>query len=460
MQTAVRLSDDYTDPLYTAQNEGLDLDYDAMPWTVGSDQLQMPNNPGQFGLGNTGINWLSPQFDDGIDLDALFAGMANGINCQDFPNEVTYSPNILETQTSSGPLLQDPTSTEKEIGRSEYYVSGDGARVPFKGKSHRRGSVLSSVPSHETGSDGSVPSPLLHHDFDSLICPLETYDTFSRELMAEMSVQGTDSTDIRIPTHQQVQICIERYFQLFHPVFPFLRRASFMEDASQEWLLLLAVSVVGARLTGRAHEDEEEVSFMTRLLSQTLQRREYMSFDDFNSEDGPTLFIPGQSTRSSTFRSTWVLQACVLCVICMLHSGEKNLIGQALNHRHRLVEACDALGMLKDVDETVTLATGMHHLEESITEWVLRETKTRTGMMIWLLDCIFVYTLDERPLMRLDDIKTFLPSCEELFENPEASWLRKRRDRTLTMPEALELLCKIFPSIRLPCPKHRQIHKP
>jgi hypothetical protein len=432
-------SPDYFDPLEVIQNEALDVDYDPMAWTLGTDQMQFQSNAEQFGLGDPGINWISPQFDDAIDMDALFAGLASDTNVQSLPNGTIVSPNIQGNRSSSGTSLHGFTEADEGTGDSKYYVAGGGARAPFRGRSHRRGSVLSNVPSHESGSDESAPSPLLQSDIASSLCPLETYGILCQAIAAEIRAQGNDRTDVCIPTHRQMQIYVGRYFQLFHPAFPFLRQASFVEDSSEEWLLLLAVSVVGFKLTRRLHEHGEEHS-MFQLLGKVLRRQRYGSLSVYHSEDAKELFVPGESTRSRDHPKLQVLQAGVLNVFCMLHSGEKGLIERALDDRSRIVAACQSLDLLRKNNEDKDLGAGMHNSEGATKKWILRETRIRTGMMIWLLDSIFVYALQEKPLMRLEDANTILPSHEESFENVDVMRTGKRLPCNLTMSAALEMM--------------------
>ncbi|OAG05946.1 uncharacterized protein CC84DRAFT_1119501, partial [Paraphaeosphaeria sporulosa] len=439
-QAPITRSPECLDPLSNISNEALNLDYDPMAWTFDTDQMQFPSNARQFGLGVSGINWLSPHFADGIDLDTLFAGMASSVSVQGLPDETIHRPGIMENRSSAGALLQGLSESDKGTGSSEYYVAGDGGRAPFKGRSHRRGSVLSSVPSHESGNEGSVPSPLLHNDVVSSLCPFSAYENLCQAIAAETCKQGDDRSDLRIPTHEQMQIHVGRYFQSFHPIFPFLRRASFANDSSEEWLLLLAVSMIGSKLTNRPNHHEEEDSIF-QLLGKALQRQWYGSLPECHSGDRQELFVPGEPTRC--FRNPpnlRVLQAGVLNVICMLHSGEKDLIERALDDRYRLVEACNSLCLLSEDNENIALNVGMHCSEEAIKKWIVRETRIRTGMIIWLLDSIFVYTLQEKPLMRLEDAKTILPSHEESYEDVDILRTGKRLPCNMTMPAALETI--------------------
>jgi hypothetical protein len=74
-----------------------------------------------------------------------------------------------------------------------------------------------------------------------------------------------------------------------------------------------------------------------------------------------------------------------LNIACMLHSGKKALVECALVERHYLVEACHSLRLLvqprKSYDPRT--ATDLDH-NSFLHDWQTKESKIRTGMMIWV----------------------------------------------------------------------------
>jgi hypothetical protein len=434
---------------------------------------------GQPSLGVSFANWLSPQDHQAFDWDAQLAGFAiNQTNVsaenaglailsqteapplnngqQDMGNDSSNSPveqganttdnrhrtkvatqgrqqhhqhthpimargDAIEPKLGSESMLCHSaanlaTSTNSTEGR--YYVDGTGARAPFGGGSRSRcsiGSIETWHGSYAALGTLSHPAPLPATDF---LCSAAAYDNLVQGITTKCHTECINFDLGLFPSLPQIQLYIRHYFENFHPVFPFLRKASFAEDSSREWLLLLAVSVVGSRYMRRP-QGEQPSELLFHLLSSTLLRCRYGYSFDYDEGNDDTQFVPGQVAIEQIFPSLQMLQSGILNVICLLHSGKRTLVARALVERHYLVEACQSLELIcnSSVDDglrDLSVSNG----QEFHRRWLKRESEIRTGMMIWLLDSMFVYEFNAKPLMQHDDVKATLPSEEAVWENP------------------------------------------
>ncbi|PVI04243.1 hypothetical protein DM02DRAFT_519122 [Periconia macrospinosa] len=418
------------------------------------------NEPDQLGLGLSSVNWMSPQYELAVDWNALLSGYApNNGTQQGIEND---RGGLLEEggdqQTGPDHQMQQQMQTEVDLGPSRstvgsaissnstegrYYVDGSGARAPFGGRSHNRDSIGGIEPPHENVSSDTFSLPSLGYPEPDLLCSAVAYDNLIQTLVAETQLQALHIDNASLPSRAQIQLYVRQYFKNFHPIFPFLRKSSFADDAQMESLLLLAVSVVGARYTRRL-QGIEPGEMLFRLLNTILRRRRYGY--GFYCDDGVdnSSFVPGQRMEKPHSPSLQMLQAGILNVACMMHSDKKALVESAFVERHYLVEACHSMELISQDPER---SSTQQHGQEFMKNWILRESQIRTGMMIWFLDSMFVYEFDAKPLMQIDDIKATLPSHEDLWENPDLMQQGKKFFADVTLLGALET---IYMEKRLP----------
>jgi hypothetical protein len=356
----------------------------------------------QPGLGVSSVNWMSPEYDLTIDWDALLPGYAennsvlhgiqgNGGNraedseirvasiSQDLPRQLQTALDSENIRSRS--VVGSAVSSNSSEGR--YYVDGSGARAPFGGRAHNRDSIGTIATLHEAHSNeaASVESP--EHSAAELICSTAAYGSLIHAIESER--QRPHHTDIPyLPSRLQMEVYVRHYFKHFHPIFPFLRKFSFVNDAMTEPLLLLAVSVVGSRYTRRLHgSDSGEELF--RLLDIILRRRRYGYTSTCNVENEDAPFIPDQRVQAHVHPSLQMLQAGILHVMCMMHSGKRVLVERAFVDRHYLAEACHSLGLISQSHEYEDRGSPSQLLsQEYIDKWIKRESEARTGMMIWV----------------------------------------------------------------------------
>jgi hypothetical protein len=444
-------------------------------WTSDYDNAASLGAFNQPALGALGVNWMSPQYQDDIDWDAILVGFPRMHN-----DEVQQDPcTEMAAETVPGLGCNIPskrermrqTAMERNVARTSsdaassatpksteniYYVDGTGARAPFGGRSHCRSSALGSQEMHEVGhgSDNAM-SPVA--SVANGLCPQDAYDNLTHHILSELRDSHRDLATTTFPSCTQIQNCVAHYFEKFHPIFPFIRKATVSHIASDEWLLLLAVAAVGSRYV-QLDREKETSDMLLALLDAALRHRRYGYEDKDVHRARDDCFIPGQYVKPCTSPSLALLQAGILNVLLLQHSGKKSFVERAFVERHYLVEACNSLGLISRAPKERTGGTADYGGYDSLEDWLVRESEIRVGMMIWVstlrllhfelsltshaqfVDSISLFEFNAKPLMALDDIKSLLPSYDDLLDNPELASQGKLKFSELTLMKALELV--------------------
>ncbi|KAG9189474.1 hypothetical protein G6011_06342 [Alternaria panax] len=425
----------------------------AWTWNSSVNAMVGPDAFGLPGLSLSDVNWLSPQYSGPIDLDALLANL--GENADSNVEPWSYSvatttpsvPEITAIQSSSLPERID-CSTENtprevaserptSISENRYYVDGTGARAPFGGRGQHSICSEQTIDLEEDEANIAITQSQTSNAF--ALCPLAAYQSLIEGIATESRNCLMEINPSSLPTHEQVALFVRQYFDDFHPVFPFLRRSSFAHDACKSWLLLLAVSIVGSRYSRLSHHAQLSEQLF-HLLGLILTRSKYGLESNVPIGDEDVDYNPSCPARFDVPPSIPVLQAGILNVACMLHSGKKALVERALVERHFLVEVCHSLSLLmqaKRSDDPRTIADSENY---SASAWLLKESRIRTGMMIWTLDTMFVYEFEAKPLMWIEDIDASLPCHEDIWEQPNLIKRSQRRVPDVALIEALEMM--------------------
>jgi hypothetical protein len=367
------------------------------PWTSnynGTAEICAFDQPD---LGPLGVNWMSPQYQDNIDWDALLAGFV--VNARTYDQNrgtnVDGRPPVLQNayQESSQPL-QQPSETESTRAynvtasapasvpiEGRYYVDGTGARAPFGGRVHGRGSVEANENErHVESGDMVSPSMTATHS----LCSQAAYANLVRQVVSGYQCHGIDLSNTTFPVLNRMQHYVHLYFEFFYPIFPFIRKVAFGHMASTEWVLLLAVATVGSRYM-RREEGRIPGDLLFAILDATLKHLEYGYKEQGGDEHIDATFVPTHQATTSTCPSLPLLQAGILNIMLLQHSNKKALVERSFIERHYLVEACHSLDLLSCTpgDRDMQSAT-CHRQQESIDNWIVRETGIRVGMMIWV----------------------------------------------------------------------------
>ncbi|CAN9318174.1 unnamed protein product [Alternaria alternata] len=343
-----------------------------------------PDAFGLPGLSLSDINWLSP---GPIDLDALLTNIGENAhgNAEQWSCSIattTPSAPAIPTVQPSPHLNTTDFNTENtprevtlersaSVSENRYYVDGTGARAPFGGKGQH--SICSEGTVDLEEEEANVAITPVQTSNRSSLCPLAAYQSLIEGIATESRKSLIEVNPSSLPTHEQVAVSVRQYFECFHPIFPFLRRSSFALDASKSWLLLLAVSVVGSRylqLSQHARLSEQ----LFDLLGAILTRCKYGIELQVALGDKDVDYVPSCPAQFDTIPSIPVLQAGILNIACMLHSGRKALVERALVERHYLVEACHSLQLLVQSKRPYNFktTTNSDH-DDLLVEWQMRD---------------------------------------------------------------------------------------
>ncbi|KAL7780899.1 hypothetical protein V8C43DRAFT_299437 [Trichoderma afarasin] len=390
------------------------------------------------------MNWMSPDSasfgwngvitappyaeDDKSDLYMPFLFPASGALPDPHQEGVSSNgqePGVVRNNTSIS-TASHSTYTPSKLGSEgnksmtgSYYVDGDGSRAPFRGQTAGRWR-------ERRINDASTPGSSITNCTDSGTgCswegPLVSVDGYNNLIR----VLGRDDLVVDanfFPSLQCIDACVRSYFANFHPIFPFIRRTTFLEESSKYWRLLLAVAVVGSKYNTPNEESQLSPEFIAIL--------------DGISGSQMCHHGPGENGIHSAFNLP-SLQAASLSLICAPHSGKSKTTRHALFERHYLVEACNELNLLSGESEDSHVHQDCSKL---VQDWSMNQSRIRTGLMIWLLDAMISYEFNVAPLMQLVDAKVLLPCQDHIWEYPSAEKVIAEQESSVTLLAVIEML--------------------
>jgi hypothetical protein len=395
---------------------------DPTAWTSGFCDDAALSPFCQPDLSTFGVNWISPQYEENVDWNAIVAGIST--NAQWSGNLETWEPGGATTvqegryiQEQYLPQQQRPQQVEQMSVHSEttqsdhvttstlgansaenlYYVDGDGARAPFGGRIRGRGSVVTSEELHDIPGGATTASTSSHVSTSVHLFSQAAYDNLVHHISLERQHNDLAASCTSFPSSTLMRLFVSYYFEHFHSIFPYVRKSTLLQIASSEWLLLLAVAAVGSRYMHR-EQDRNARDMLTTTLDAALRRRKYGFVLEHAAQLHDDIFVPGECATPNTCPNIAVLQAGVLNVLLLQHSGKKTLIERAFIERHYLVEACHSLGLVssKPVVEH-TAGAPDRTSQDVVRQWLKRETEIRTGLMIWVgSNTIAYHTLANR----------------------------------------------------------------
>lgn len=271
-------------------------------------------------------------------------------------------------------------SEGKNSMAGSYYVDGDGCRAPFRGQASRpwRGQRMmaandastprSNVTNYTDGGTGGL--------WEDALVSMEGYNNMIRELHVELDRENVVIDANSFPSLQCIAACVQSYFAIFHPIFPFIQKRTFLEESNEHWILLLAVAMVGSKYTTSNEErllSPEFMAILDGICSSRVCR--YRSTETGMPSTSPFRGLENSASNLPT------LQAASLSLICSLHRGKLDMTRHALLERHYLVRACTALHLLSGD----TKDSHRHHdYNKTVQDWSMNQSRIRTGLMIWV----------------------------------------------------------------------------
>ncbi|KUL81692.1 hypothetical protein ZTR_09661 [Talaromyces verruculosus] len=328
-------------------------------------------------------------------------------------------------------LMDEQSSHSSQTTSGKYYAGGVAWRAPFQSRYHR-GQAVGSVDragvatsATPTKSAGSVAS------LDGATSSLSIWlaeDVYARIVRG---VQEETQTTPNLPPLEAFRFCVHLYFKYLHPTFPFLRKATFINE-KPHWILPLAVAGVGAvylRSLQGLHWKDAIMQALDRVLSRHLYQ-----FQRLVDITGQATNIFGTENQMEDF--LLLIQAKVLHLLCMLHSSTTCIAQRAMFERANLVQWCSYLSLVPDsADVSPTSTSG-----KDTQQWVWEQSSLRTGMMIWLLDSMVAYELNCIHLMTLGDIRGWLPCPEMAWDHPSPENIAFADSVSISLLDALDLV--------------------
>ncbi|KAI8711139.1 hypothetical protein NCS52_01489300 [Fusarium sp. LHS14.1] len=195
-------------------------------------------------------------------------------------------------------------------------------------------------------------------------------------------------------------VLLKLYFTNFHKLYPFVDH-SFLCIPIWGWSLTLAVAAIGTRYMGLAKltsHGEELCAVLHELLLKQLQF--------------------GRVQDSLPY-----IQARMLAVIGLCQSRQPHLLKCGHSALALATNSCLQLRLL-DEDDRIGARQEDQSLEQTWIAWRFRETRRRTGIFIWLTDCLFAFATENPPTLPPQRLKLRLPSSDDLWEAETAQgWL-------------------------------------
>ena len=425
---------------------------------VQSSNSQLPVQGGRF----DGTNSIIPN-QAVLDVDSWTSDMnINWLDFQSFEDPVSSMAGLeLTPFPSSQPFLNFPSNTSRngqprpsgqaygdtQLGHSPYtgaastasvsthspvsfasvteraepgelYVDGQAARLPRVKR--RKLSTLS--PSLLPGSERTGLSLDLH-DFaeSSLMSDYLIQDEAYRNIAAayakfciEVTYPVPAFESMEAPSRGLLQHLAFMYFEHFHPTFPIIQISSFRHNASH-WLLVLAVASLGS------HYVERRGLGMFSLSMHEFIRRVIREMDEYGLE--------------SPIDEAIIAQIKVLHSIGTVYCGNEQLRRSGLKLRQDL-----ALFVQTRQQETPAQQQPAASSGQRWSTWCEEESRRRAVFGAWLIDSFWVFDLQKRPFLSLEDADRQLPCHEKLWAATDPSeWdsLYRQFPKPPTLIEAL-----------------------
>lgn len=352
----------------SAQPNGMaDESLGAWPFMEDASAMDLQGSYSMPGLGLSDINWLSPQYQNTLDLDDFLAPFSVDYNFNTLPRP----PTVANTGTAPAPLSLPVVAETNNLSaisdsggstlssENRYYVDGAGARAPFHGH------------------------PPKAHSQD-VLCPLSAYEAMLQAITSENKTHSAGVDLGSIPTLEQVRFFVTKYFDNFHPTFPFLRRSAFAGDASSSWILLAAVTVVGSKFCYSTQEKTATCA-LSRVLGVVLRRCSYGLMHDNFVVDENLEYTNGYVPAYAKEPQLQMLRAGALHIACMMYSGKQASFERGLAERHFLVEACRKFGLFtRTANPEPQLESDLQSRTSVADKWLVHEAQVRLVAMVWV----------------------------------------------------------------------------
>ncbi|KFY29507.1 hypothetical protein V493_02326 [Pseudogymnoascus sp. VKM F-4281 (FW-2241)] len=355
------------------------------------------------------------------------------------PNSPTYSIRTLSTNATGSVTSSNPPS--------KYYVDSVGARASTQGIRRKRRSSRVANESNSECVQNHRPSQYNHQTQPQISAGLEkensltfewvTYELYD-DLLRNIGIQDSDHSTLdplRFPSLAQLNDLCQVFFDKFHPRLPLIPKIAF-QLVSGMWILVLAVAAVGATFSYTSAPQNPQ-DMLASYLRAAIEAKVYST-----DSDSPSMSTEITQWSSGSEDKMFILQARILSVVMMIHSGSTILLRKALMEFSALVACSRRLKLLRPYKQKPFAFEADGELRQQ-DDWLEAETRCRAGYTILLLDFIFSYEFDQAPLLELVDAQDCLPCSEHIWEiisSGRADKDSKDEEERVTLVDALKLL--------------------
>ncbi|KAI9737326.1 MAG: hypothetical protein M1834_009479 [Cirrosporium novae-zelandiae] len=419
------------------------------------------------------VNWLSwddgPNYQDHIGLalgpvdQSTPSGISNQISNPRMPNVLSNPPKpvthyqainsqtprrgwlhtIIEPQSQQAPPETEPetssSSSQTNSGTGRYYVDGDGARLP-RIKRRRLAPVRAEpgnpVSTSSLGTDDGwymlgipeLDNILTNHCSESIPRTVKLLDQRAYREILECFQHTCISPSYffdafessNFPSCDVLNQLIQFYIEFFQPLLPFIHPST-LDLTKSHWLLALAMATIGSHYVD-IEESERCVASMHEFLRRAIHVTTTIS-DNSKPDD------------------ILVAQVKILNCVGMIYCSDERLVKIAANNHCELVTFCENEWKKPSASFDQLPNNSIESANHDWGVWRDTETRCRTGYCIWLLDCMWAFQAQLRPLLSLEDAKIPLPCQEVLWEAGSAMAWRQifsYSDPSPTLYEATE----------------------
>lgn len=296
--------------------------------------------------------------------------------------ELSESPSIRAGSALSALSPETPSK-----GEATLYVEGASTRLPFKGRCASNldaASVVAHAASvvrdqdysdicspHVDGTDAT--SATSTHRAEGVLTGYLSAEAFSNLLQQVQSIfvaGEIDVSDGAFPMLGYVRAFLRLYFRRFHLAWPFLPPTLAHYEKRSRWRLLLAVIAVGSK-----YAPGRKCFVYSKLLCELLTKSAPLPFGEMQQRrSGEFCDDPNATDDLAT------LQALVLDVVCKTHDSQSSSPKEAFSQMFVVAETCRDMGLLLPFETPVLEQASPHN----IPEWVDKQIRIRTGLMIWV----------------------------------------------------------------------------
>ncbi|KAL3299414.1 transcription factor ZMS1 [Colletotrichum asianum] len=453
---------------YNAQDVNVSYDTELLGNFANSDFFSDQS------VGVSGINWLSPEYYTSFDWAQPTAVDGTSIPSYDrlhilssAGNQIVQGPwfdlvaeplpRIQEPPATSSHDMHDPGQTlgTRYGGSSNgsvmststtgtYYVDGAPTRAPFKGgpvqiygEEEIECPGLPNVVQADDYSEGSNgPTPLL--------LSTKAHESLIHKLKDEGCFKGLALNPTQLPSLSHTKVYFRLYFHRFHPAYPFLRKSTSIYDSESNWLVLLAICAIGSKYAPGVNNDSQK-----ETLFLLLEKAIFHHISEHNGSRLPACWGSFCEARPDDSWTLGVVQATILYLVCKPQDPKNDSYRLEVAARQFLLECCRELGLL-NIATTKSTNIEFAPKEDVLKAWIQKQSRIRTGMMVWILDSILALEFKQEPLLRLGDVKGVLPCPEPLWEKPGLEEISRDNSKTVRIHDALSMLYtgkKLPPSI-------------